>query len=255
MQTAGGASEARRRARGFTLIEVLIAITITALLGTGAFMLLNQAIRNRDVLEAKAALLEALQKTDRLLAGDLSGLVDRPVRDAYGMQVPALTTANTRHLLELTRTGWRDATTLLQEIAGDEVIAHRSALQRVAYRLEDEVLYRDYWGVLDQAQDSQPVTQTLLRGVLELRVRFLDAGNQWNDEWPVAAAAESGARPANLPKGIEVVLRQANYGEIRRVFPVAAAQIPASPGSRGAAGGGERAGGQQGEDQQGGDQR
>jgi general secretion pathway protein J len=231
-----------RALQGFTLIEVLIAITITALLGTGAFMLLNQALRNKQVLDEKSALLEALQKTDRLLAADLSGLVDRAIRDSYGMQMPALTTGNTRNLLEFTRTGWRDSATLLQEMTGDDIVVRRSALQRVAYRLEDEVLYRDFWGVMDQAQDAEPVTQLLLTEVLQFRIRFLDASNSWSSEWPPLSTGNPEAPPSPLPRGVEVLLEHARFGEIRRLFPVASGVVPPTPPSgagSGTAGGGE----------------
>ena len=77
------------------------------------------------------------------------------------MRLPSLTTANTANLVEFTRTGWRDAATLLQVVTeDDQQIPRRSSLQRVAYRLEDEVLYRDYWRVLDRAGQSARYAQT-----------------------------------------------------------------------------------------------
>lgn len=227
-----------KRASGFTLIEVLIAITITALLGTGAFTLLNQSLRNKAVLEEKSAMLEQVQKIDRLLAADFSQVVDRPVRDGYGMRLPSLTTANTANLVELTRTGWRDAATLLQELVteDDQAIPRRSSLQRIAYRLEDEVLYRDYWRVLDRAQDTQPVTLKLLTGVRQFKIRFLDSSNNWTEEWPVLSAGVGEAPPSALPKGVEIVYEPGTLGEVRRVFPIAS-EVPPVNG-RSANGGG-----------------
>lgn len=224
--------------RGFTLLEVLIAITITALLGTGAFWLLTQSLDTRDRVEARADLLQRLQRMDRLLAQDFSQIVDRPIRDGFGDEFPPVYTGESTFLVEFTRTGWRDAAALLQALDTEEsLLITRSQLQRVAWRLEEENLHRDYWPVLDRAQDTEARSQKVLEGVEDVALRFLTQSNQWSDTWPATEVSSNPEQtPSRLPKAIEIVIRTVAFGEIRRVFPVAGSFVP-PPANAGASGG------------------
>ncbi|MDZ7686480.1 MAG: type II secretion system protein GspJ [Gammaproteobacteria bacterium] len=79
-------------------------------------------------------------------------------------------------------------------------VRHRSNLQRVAYRVdEDGRLVRYFWRVLDRAEDSVPIDQVLLEEVQDFRVRLLDAEGEASDTWP-------GEGTSPLPAAVEVIL-------------------------------------------------
>ncbi len=56
-----------RRQRGFTLIEIVIAVMITAILFTMAYGAIQQAVGNRERLQQNSARLRAVQYTVRSL--------------------------------------------------------------------------------------------------------------------------------------------------------------------------------------------
>ena len=69
---------------GFTLLEVLIAITITALIGVGASQLLSNIGEIKSSTEVRSSSLRYLQRMDTFLRKDLWQLAGRPIKDNYG---------------------------------------------------------------------------------------------------------------------------------------------------------------------------
>jgi general secretion pathway protein J len=196
-----------KRGRGFTLIELLIAMAIFAVVAMMAYGGLNTVMSTRVVVQQQAEALKRLQLAYRMMQQDLEQAVNRPIRDTLGGERGALLAlgANTE-LLELTRNGWRNP-----------INQPRSSLQRVQYGLVDEELRRRYWLVLDQAQDSEPVEQTLLDGVQRVEIRYMDSGRQWYDQWPPPNAQG----PIGIPRAAEVNLELENWGKLRWLFRLA----------------------------------
>ncbi len=196
--------------RGFTLIELLVALAIFAILSTLAYGGLTQVIDNREHLEAQAERLIRLQTAFTFISRDIEQAVQRPVRDGYGDTQPALLGNEIGSVVfEVTRSGLRNPLGL-----------PRASLQRVAYRLEEEKLMRLHWPVLDQAQDTQAVERTLLEDVQSMSLRYLDKNNQWHDEWQPQSATPPDYLA--LPRLVEVSLEVKGFGEIKRLFGIAA---------------------------------
>ena len=75
---------------GFTLLEVLIAVTITAVIGLGVWQVINGVVNSRDRVNELAEQFDGLQRAMLLLERDVMQLVNRPARDIYGDFLPAL---------------------------------------------------------------------------------------------------------------------------------------------------------------------
>lgn len=195
--------------RGFTLLELLVALSIFALLAAMAYGGLNSVMRAQQVTTAQAERLAELQKVFAWLGRDITQAIDRPIRGEYGDPQPAMVglTLGERRL-ELTRSGWRNP-------AGRK----RSNLQRVAWGIRDEQLVRLYWTVLDRAADSRPLETVMLDDVEKLSLRFLDDKQRWHDVWPALNRGITSS--VALPRAVEVTLETAREGRLRRVFLVA----------------------------------
>jgi len=199
------------RQRAFTLIEVLVAMAVFAVLAGFAYSTLGQTLLSAEILNERMDRLQALQRTMRLLTDDLQQLAPRPIRDELGDNLrPALDTGfQSGFALELTRSGW-----------SNPIVLPRSTQQRAAYRIEDGELIRFHWYTLDRTLSNEPVSVTLLDGVEGLQFRFLVDNNDYTEQWPpLNLPGAVGAR--QRPRAVEVTLLLEEEGEIRRLIEVA----------------------------------
>lgn len=196
---------------GFTLLEVLVAITITAVIGIGVWQVLNGVILSRDRVDELAEQFDGLQRAMLLLERDITQIVNRPARDIYGDFQPALTSREDEFVLMVTRQGWRNPLGI-----------RRSSLQRVGWEYTGTELRRRYWPVLDQGQEDNSRDLLLLEGVTEFDIRFLNDQNAWEPEWPsgdaMAALSPSSRPDIPFPRGIEITLEHERFGELVRTF-------------------------------------
>ncbi|PCM45910.1 type II secretion system minor pseudopilin GspJ [Marinobacter sp. ANT_B65] len=200
-----------RDGRGFTLLEVLVAITITAVIGIGVWQVLNGVILSRDRVDELAEEFDGLQRAMLLLERDMTQIVNRPGRNIYGDFEPALTSREDDFALMLTRQGWRNPLGI-----------RRSSLQRVGWEYTGSELRRRYWPTLDQGQEDNSRDLLLLENVTSFDLRFLNEQDSWETDWP-SDEAMSGLSPGSrpdipLPRGIEVTLNHELFGEIVRTF-------------------------------------
>ena len=77
-------SATRHRNRGFTLIELMVALFITAIIFAMGYGAVNQALNDHDFLKTRQARLTAVETAMRVLVQDFSQLAPRPVRDIVG---------------------------------------------------------------------------------------------------------------------------------------------------------------------------
>lgn len=209
--------------RGFTLLELLVALALFGVLSLLTYTSLRGMIDARQQVAGQSQSLAELQIALARLGQDLQQARDRSIRDQYGQRRPALLySALPAAGLEFTR-------------AGRRAYGNRpgAPLQRVRYRLEDRELLRETWPVLDRGPGSQPFGQPILSGVEEFELRFLDQQGQWRNHWPpqplnqrAGQRAGQGAEPGAgdeelLPRAVEVWLELEKWGRIRRLFPLA----------------------------------
>lgn len=205
---------------GFTLVEVLIALAITAFVSMMAYTSLSTVMTGVERLRENTDRIYEVNRAFMIMSRDLRQFTDRPVRDEFGELDPAFSGGElARFALSFTRTGWHNPN------------GHpRSNLQRVNYRLEDDGLWRDTYPVLDRMSDTEPDSVLLLEGVETLQVAFLgtlaelemqsgsaalDTRN-WAENW-----VSDGSAPGTAllpPVAVEIRLQLQEWGEMRRLY-------------------------------------
>lgn len=186
--------------RGFTLIELLIALTLSAIISVIAYQTVNSTVAVQSRTEAKSAELETLQRAMWWLEQDFIQLAPRTVQDGLGSALPAFQYRDDLGV-ELTR------------IAEFPTPYGAGGLMRVGYQLEESVLYRIVWPVLDRAPDSQPNRTPILTGVERFEIRLMNSQQQFVESWP------NELQPLTaLPQLTEVRLVLEKQGEITRLF-------------------------------------
>lgn len=203
------------RARGFTLVELMVAVLILAIMATMGYGAIQNAVLNREGLQENEQRLLEVQTAMRVMSQDFVQLVPRPVRQPVGDGwLPALRgVADGTPIVSFTRGGWANP-------AG----VQRPGLQRVAYVLENGTLRREHWPVLDATLASETVKRELVTKVRTVRFRYMDVARQWREQWPVPGVPIPNALPGedlSRPIAVEVTLELEDWGALVRIFEVA----------------------------------
>ncbi|EML1215191.1 prepilin-type N-terminal cleavage/methylation domain-containing protein [Enterobacter hormaechei] len=144
-----------RRQRGFTLLEIMIALTIFAVISTLAWQILDGAMRTSSATDASAAKLNQLQAR-----------APRNEPELFRQEGDAL------------------------ELATLNGVSGTVQLERVRWRLEEGRLHRDVWPVIDGPADVKPDKVPIVSGVKSLQWRFYRQG--WLTAWHDAAHLPDG---------------------------------------------------------------
>ncbi len=191
--------------RGFTLLELLVALAVFTVIGAAAYTGLFAVLDARDATRAQSDRLAAVQYAVDTFVDDLAQATDRPVRSLQPRERAPLYAPgpDIEPLLAVTRGGWPNPARL-----------PRSTLARVEWLIDDRQLVRQTRARPDAPVQVEPVRRRLLERVEDVALRFRDADGEWSPRWPPLNAPDAAA---TLPRAVEVTLELADWGEVRRL--------------------------------------
>ncbi|HVO49282.1 MAG TPA: type II secretion system minor pseudopilin GspJ [Steroidobacteraceae bacterium] len=197
---------------GFTLLELLVAMFVAAIIFAMGYATINQAAKGRVELQEQQAKLLEMQTAMRVMEQDFVQLQPRPVRQPVGPGYqPALQSSlTTQPMVALTRGGWSNPTGL-----------QRPALQRVAYFFDNGTLRREYWPVLDATQATTTIKRDLMTHLKSVSLRFMDVSRTWQTQWPAPTNTVGVNDPRSRPIAVEITLETEDWGKLVRIVEVA----------------------------------
>lgn len=164
--TSANHSPRRRLAAGFTLMEVLIALVIVALMSGIAFRGLSAVLDSRERLAAENRKWRDIALLFTRFEQDVTVAVNRQIRDTNNLVIPAF-------IGKTDPVGVYDAHLYFSRMGTGDQIGGMSDIQRVGFRYRNGAIEQLLWPVLDQAPRSKPAVIELMRGVKEFDLRYL----------------------------------------------------------------------------------
>jgi len=189
--------------KGFTLLEILIAVFIFTIVSALIAMALHSVFTAENSTEKHATRLADLQMALLFITRDLEQAINRPVRNAADSQEPAF--VGQAHSLTLTHGGFTNPDSLLQ----------RSTLQRTHYFVSQNLLMRETHPALDQTSADNAHYRSLLNTVMQCDFRYFDKDNRAYNSWPPPHQTVSA-----LPHAVSISLALRQWGQVRQIYVV-----------------------------------
>ena len=193
---------AASRARGFTLIEVLLALAIFGVISVLAYRATAALTDGEARLSAEAQRWRNLEALFARFEADIRQAIPRDSRTGSRSE-PAW--------LALAADGAGNAALVFSRAGAEFADEPGIAGQRIGYRLRGHAVEIAYWPQLDNAPDRQPAVYTLVDGVTAFRIAYLSRGGAWRDSWPLPGEAA-------LPRAVRVELTLDSGEVIERWF-------------------------------------
>lgn len=219
---------------GLTIFEVLIALSIFALIGLASFRILGSVVQAKNTALVHSDTLGQVQKTLLIIERDLEQIIRRDIRTESTDALSYLRVNSGDYTLEFTRSGWKNPLQL-----------SRSSLQRVAYDVgphpyaqdatnvhygdKRKYLLRYYWQELDRTETTKIVVQPLLSNVTALEVGILNKKGK-SHRWPPPISERNKSNENTIgrekvikkdrPIAVEFTFNHQDLGELGRLYRI-----------------------------------
>ena len=189
-----------KRARGFTLIEVMSALLVLSLLALMSYRGLGAVLDAREHVKQETDKWRQVAAFFARFERDVELAAPRPVRTNDGIAPAWLgaPAATAEASLEFSR------------FASTEGV---DTARRIGYRLNDRNEIELWlWPGLDIAPDTLPARYAVLAGVKTFELQYLNPSLAWVDIWPTSPTDQP------IPRAVRLRIVLASNEELVRIF-------------------------------------
>jgi general secretion pathway protein J len=214
------------RAAGFTLLEVLLAMVISAVIAVMAYQALDGATRGAERTNDAFEEINQLDRVWQVMSADMRNVLQPDGKNIVfqGESLKSPGDDVEQMLLLFKRRGWVNFSNL-----------PRSDLQLVSYRVAEGKLWRDFMPefnreLIDIEMEEDAFHQQLLANVEDVQLRFLHLGlvaangksvlenNDFSERWLKTWPDPTQQAAVGLPLAIEVTISVKGVGSSVRLF-------------------------------------
>ncbi len=190
--------------KGFTLVELLVALTIFAVLSALSYRSLSSLLQTRERITQETTRWREVMLFFNRVDSDLRQHVNRPVMIGQG-EKPAflgkISDLPDDALLSFSRFGNPHQNGALMDT------------QRISYRLKAGHIEMLIWPALDIEEDTKPAAYTILSGVKTMTIRYMHNKTlTWVNSWPTKEK-----QAAVFPKAIDISVTLATGENLNRI--------------------------------------
>ncbi len=197
----------RNRTQGYTLIEVIVALAVFAVVATMTGSVMLQAFETKKRLAAQTEQLNELHVIMTLIRRDIAQITNRSIRGNEGRLYPPF--IGESNYTEFTRGGFVNPNTVLQS----------STLKRVAFLCGHGELTRRSWAAVDSPTRRDTNDQVLLEHLTHCSFAYISQSQEHLSSWRPYAISQD-QKNAFIPTAIELSITIKNYGSATLLFPI-----------------------------------
>lgn len=191
----------RSAEHGFSLVEMIVALSIFAIVSTAGVMLLRSSIDTQMAVSHQLTDASGITRLRALLASELLAAQPRPTRAPDGSLRPALS----------------GSAAMMSVVSASEGTGSEAGVMRATYRLDGNNLVRDGEGRIDGETSGEPAI--IVRSVASLGWRYRSAEGGWSEVW-------APDRPDRLPRAVELSITRTGQAPLTILFLVAPDGLP-----------------------------
>mgnify|MGYP001156769842 FL=1 len=188
--------------KGYTLVEVLIVMTLFSVISLLSLSFLNTSVSSSIGISSKSKLLNELSLLSELLKDDLFHVAKQYPRADEFNQFPTFFKLDNdfregEPILELVRNSASDG------------IEDQGAINKIHYKVKDNVLYRNYSSYLNSAYQERPFA--LVSEIEDIEIKALYDKNEYLI-WPPFNEADIEIYPTLLE--VNIIFNEGNFKKI-----------------------------------------